>query len=269
MKLDAAICRSATRIIAISDPFRCAILERGVPPERVAVIPNWITDEGELHWDEAAARQFRGEHGVSERTFLLVYAGNVGVASGILEIAGVLRRRADHDGVVLLVAGSGSDLAAVNALAEDGEGMRIVIHSPWRPGETAPTLLSADVLLLPTAGKQSLYSVPSKLMYYMLSGRPILAVAEAGSEAARTLNDAGCGWSVPPNDEGALVSTLEKITALDSCTRMAMGVAGRTYASDHFAQKMNLPRIITLLETTVLPQSGEHADAGNHRPVDA
>ena len=54
---------------------------------------------------------------------------------------------------------------------------RIRFYSPWPAAETSPALSAADILILPTQGRQSSASIPSKLIAYMLASRPVLALA--------------------------------------------------------------------------------------------
>ena len=54
-------------------------------------------------------------------------------------------------------------------------------------------------MILPTRGQQSLASVPSKLIAYMLAARPVIALALPHSDLAQVIEESHCGWVVPPD----------------------------------------------------------------------
>jgi glycosyltransferase involved in cell wall biosynthesis len=64
----------------------------------------------------------------------------------------------------------------------------------------------ADALLLLTS-RTLVWELPGKVFEYMGAGRPVLALA-ADNEAARVVDDAGIGWTVPPDDVDAIVAAL-------------------------------------------------------------
>ena len=56
------------------------------------------------------------------------------------------------------------------------------------------------------AGRRS--SVPSKLYSILAAGRPVLAAVDEGTEVARTVEAAGAGVAVPPDDPDAFCAHL-------------------------------------------------------------
>lgn len=64
-----------------------------------------------------------------------------------------------------------------------------------------------DFLLLTMTNEISL---PGKLFEYMATGKPILALAAAGSEVHQILAETGSGWCADPFDPAAIQSMLQK-----------------------------------------------------------
>lgn len=245
--IDSLIARRSAHVIVISERFAEIYRDqRGVPPERLSLVPNWIN--GQMIDVTTAGRKFRQIKGIAETDFLLVYAGNVGVAAGVDTLLAAIRHLPAETSVRLLVAGSGSQLAACQSAAEEIGGGRIVIHSPWAADETSAVLRAADLLVLPTQGEQSLVSVPSKLLSYMLAGRPVLATAVPDSDLADLVAQSQCGWVVEPDRPDILAQKIEEISQLDTNELKRFGERGRTYVLQHFDKKVCLPKVVEILE---------------------
>jgi glycosyltransferase involved in cell wall biosynthesis len=119
---------------------------------------------------------------------------------------------------------------------------------PFLERQTLGILSMADVLVLPTQGDQSLVSMPSKLIAYMMAARPILSVACPESDLANVISTSGCGWVAKPNDAKGLAELLRKIRYLDRAELERMGKAGREYALAHFSTEACLPKLIEVIE---------------------
>jgi glycosyltransferase involved in cell wall biosynthesis len=65
----------------------------------------------------------------------------------------------------------------------------------------------ADALLLLTS-RTLVWELPGKVFEYMGARRPVLALA-ADNEAARVVDEAGIGWTVPPDDVDAILAALQ------------------------------------------------------------
>ena len=248
--IDRFVAHQATALVVISDAFaRIYEDNRKVPPQRIVVVPNWL-DSTVVTPDVSDAQQVRNRLGIPARACLAVYGGNIGVAAGVETLVAAFDHIDPKLDLYLLVAGSGSQLAACKAIADKLSSKRIYFHSPWQTDETSSVLAAADILVLPTRGEQSLVSVPSKLISYMLAARPIIAQAVHGSDLAQTMRNADCGWIVEPGAEDQLADALWVAAQADAGERRAKGQAGRLYALQHMTSEANLPRVISILEAS-------------------
>jgi glycosyltransferase involved in cell wall biosynthesis len=218
---DLMIARSSEQLLVISPVFqRLYVNDRGVPAENVHVVPNW--GNGDLaDADRSAALVFRRKLGIPEDAFVVVYAGNVGVASNAEMLVDALAKLKDLTQIYLVIAGDGSQLGICRDEAERQHLDRVVIHTPWKTEETGPVLQMADVLLLPTKGKQSLNSIPSKLITYLLSGHPVIAAVLPESDTAIAILGSGAGWVVNPDSDAKTGCSGRGATATTSCPVLA------------------------------------------------
>lgn len=105
-------------------------------------------------------------------------------------------------------------------------------------------------MLLTTRKAGSLTSVPSKLIAYMLLGRPVLATVDAKSDTARIIREAECGLSIEPENSEMMADHIRKLIKVpEELNRM--GKRGRHYAEKHFYRKTCVPKLIDIIESVV------------------
>ncbi|MGO9316338.1 MAG: glycosyltransferase family 4 protein [Terracidiphilus sp.] len=258
---DLRIARSSEQILVISPVFQTLYKkDRGIPAENIHVVPNWGNDNL-VETDPAAALTFRRKLGIPEDAFVAVYAGNVGVASNAEMLVDALAKLKELTQIFLVIAGDGSQLDICRDEAERQHLDRVIIHSPWKTEETGPVLQMADVLLLPTKGKQSLNSIPSKLITYLLSGRPMIAAVLPESDTATAILESGAGWVIDPDSVDRLAEAIVAATKYTEESLRQMGSAGREYAIKYYTQKSNLPKVIHILENAAKLQNKDCKNA--------
>jgi len=245
---DEVIARSSEQVVVISSLFQ-QIYEndRGVPAENVHVVPNWGNDDL-VDADFAAAVTFRRKLGIPEDAFVAVYAGNVGAASNAGMLVDSFAKLKDRPHFYFVIAGDGSQLDICRNKAERQHLDHVIIHTPWMTEETGPVLQMADVLLLPTIGKQSLNSIPSKLITYLLAGRPVIAAVLPGSDIASAILESGAGWVIRPDSADLMAKAIGTASEQAKESLIRMGIAGREFARQSYTQDSNLPRIIDIVE---------------------
>jgi glycosyltransferase involved in cell wall biosynthesis len=250
MLVDRWIAKQASELIVVSNGFAESYIQlRQIQPSKVHVIPNWMDPVSVVVLGKNAYRQ---ERGISREALVFVYGGNVGMAAGVeLVIETISKVKTDRE-IVLLIAGSGSQLESCQKLSAGVSNVQILFHSPWASEDTSKILAAADILVLPTRGKQSLASVPSKLLSYLFSSRPILAVVLPESETAQVIQKANCGWIVPPDSIDLFANKVEELAGLPEHLLKDMGSAGRQYALQNFTTETCLPKVIDLIRNASL-----------------
>lgn len=249
LSLDKWIARGCQAIFIISEHFARVYSEsRNIAKDKIIVIPNWVDKNSVYPLDKET---YRGEKNIPEDAFVLVYGGNVGVAAGVESVLYSITKIRSKLNLYIIIAGSGSQLQTCQYIAERINTCTVIFHTPWEVNDTSKVLAAADVLLLPTKGEQSLFSVPSKLITYMLSARPVLAIALSESEIAKVIIDAGCGWIVPPNSPDIFAEYVDKISHLSQQKLMEMGAAGRRYAMKNFTTEYCLPKAINIIRSAI------------------
>lgn len=243
--LDTRIVRSARKAIVISNDFLAPLLkERGVPADSLSVVENW-SSQGALECDRERTQAFRRLYNIPDDATLFVYAGNIGAACGAETLVRAFALLPETGAKpYLLFAGEGSHLQSCRDMAKAVRPDRILFHSPWKREETSQVLCAADILLLPTQGRQSLVSMPSKLISYMYAGRPVLASALPNTVTCQLIQESRAGWVVAPDQPEELAEAMQSAISCPSLDRETMGQRAREFAIQHFNRDVSLSRIV-------------------------
>lgn len=224
--------RQAKRIAVLSKGFKETLAARGVPPEKIAVIPNWCDPVSVLPGpvDPEEARLLDGR-------FNVVMAGNMGKMQAldvVLEAAAALRDRAPRLQFVLV--GGGVDRARLESRARE-EGLTNVLFLPRRPVDKIGALLNRAEALLVHLKDDPLFAVtiPSRIQAYLAVGRPILCGLRGNG--AEMVEEAGAGICFRPDDAASLVESVEALLAMPAEDLRALGERGRTY----YDERLSLP----------------------------
>ncbi len=248
-RLEQLVYRRAERILTICQGFRENLRSKGVPEEKLLLLPDWIDTEAIRPLPRQNA--FRREQGIAEDTFLILHSGTMGAKQKLDTVLGAAERVADPRMLFLLV-GDGSERLHLEQTARTRR-LRNVRFLPLQPaGRLAEMLAAADVLLLNQAAAIVDMVLPSKLLTYLAVGRPVVAAIHEASEAARLIRAAGCGTVVPPEDPEALAGALLQLARSDTL-RHRFGEAGRHYAIEHFDRRRVLARYAEFLATLAPP----------------
>ena len=116
-------------------------------------------------------------------------------------------------------------------------GLANVRFVDMQPKERLAEVLAAgDIHVVPLRRGLARSSVPSKLYSILAAGRPVLASVDEGTEVARTVERAGAGLAVPPEDPEAFAAALDAAArrprgrhvgwGSGAAVRRGLGVAG-------------------------------------------
>ena len=89
--------------------------------------------------------------------------------------------------------------------------------------------------------------VPSKILSIMASGRPVVACMNLDGDAPRLVEEAGCGYVLPPEDPELLAEHILKLYENDGL-RQEMGRRGRQYAEQNLSLTVAAQRYIELID---------------------
>ena len=216
--------RRAAAVVAVTAPF-CDHIDaiRGREGGTI-LIPNGTLD---LFFDDP-----KGDVGGVRRTlgldgeFLVTFAGTHGIAQGLPSILDAAERVEGRAHFLLVGDGPLRDRIVSDARRRSLDNVHFL---PQMPLEEMPSVLAAsDALLVPLSSHPTFSQfVPSKMIDFMASGKPVL-LAAAG-EPARILELAHAGVAVAPEDPQAIADAALWLAANPGAAA-AMGENGRMFA---------------------------------------
>jgi glycosyltransferase involved in cell wall biosynthesis len=250
----------ADHIVVITSAFAVYIESVGVKRERISEIPNWADVESIR--PDTPDREMRTRLGAGPDDFLVVHTGNMGAKQDLLNVvaaASILNRQDRR--IKIALVGDGQERAKV---AEGIAGRKLdnIRLLPLQADHEYPTALNAANALLINQAPIVVDSVmPSKLLAYMASGRPIVAAVHTNSTTADLVDRAGCGVVVTPGRPDALAAGLISMASDDEgkLKLTAMGRRGRAYVEANFERGAILARWHQLLTNMVAETCSEGA----------
>jgi len=210
--------RAADVVIAIGRCMEALLPMRGVDPERIRVIQNWI-DDSAVRRQNRESNVVRETYGWHDDTFVVMYGGNIGHAQRFDELLTVADRLDPSEGIVIVVNGAGSDAAQVRS-AVDATACGMSVDFLHERFELSDVLAAADVHFITLREEWTGLGVPSKLYSAMAAGRPAIFQGSPNSEVAIVLAEHGIGIVVPSNDADSLLAAVRAYARdPERCTR--------------------------------------------------
>jgi colanic acid biosynthesis glycosyl transferase WcaI len=220
----------------ISKGMVARALSKGIDPEKVLLIPNWV-DLRNISPLQAPS-SYRAELGIPESATVALYSGSMGVKQGVDWLADIAGRLASDPQLHFVFCGDGPLREAAYAACGSLPNVHFI---PLQPLERLGELLGlADIHLLPQRADAGELVMPSKLTGMLASGRPVVAMAEQGSELADVVST--CGVVSQPGDLDAFTQDLRQL-ATQPDLRASMGRTARHYADEHLASHSVLARL--------------------------
>lgn len=212
---------------------------RGVPPSRIAYLPNWA----ESFYRPPSPQENITDPMAHISGFRIVFAGNIGSAQSfetIVHAASRLRTVADLHWVVL-GDGNMKEWLATEIAKQDLGGQFHLLGQ--RPAEEMPAYFArADVLLVTLrADPVFALTIPSKIQSYLACAKPVVAALDG--EGATVLRESGAGVICAAEDGTALAEAVLAVHRMSPEERAACGARGRKYYEDNFARGLLLSRL--------------------------
>ena len=222
--------RHADKVVSILPGTQPHAVAHGMAPEKFVHIPNGIDPQD----DSAALPQETLDQIASfARSFraIGIYAGGHAISNALDPLIAALTR-ADCAEVGMVLVGSGSEKARLQALARSHDLQNILFLDPGVKSMVPALLKQAHFAYI---GWQDsplyLHGVsPNKLFDYMMAGLPIVHSTSSPYDLVR---DARCGLSVPADDVDKIAQALHAMARMPTPEREQLGLAGRNHVQNH------------------------------------
>ena len=199
----------ANRVVALGEDMRSRLIqEKGVPPQKIAVIPDWA--------DSAAIapgpkrNPFSLTHGLADR-FVVMHSGNMGVSQdleALIETAAFLKEAPD---LLFVLIGDGVKKSSLQAQVEKRR-LGNVRFLPYQPKEILSNVFAcADCFIISLKEGMAGYIMPSKIYGILAAGRPYVAAVEEACDVTRITRQYRCGLLAKPADAHDLAEKIQTL----------------------------------------------------------
>lgn len=226
--LELAAYRAAAAVVVVTEGFRDDLVRRGVPEDKIDVIPNGA--DLSRFGREVDIAAGRAKLGAGPEETLVLYIGAHGI-SHALEAVADAAAKLEGQNVHFAFVGEGAAKGRLEARVRDLGLTNVTLLPGVARDDVARLLAAADICLVPLRDVPLFSSfIPSKMFEYMAASKAV--VGSVRGEPARILAAAGA-VVVEPEDSAALADAVQMLAA-DPVRRASMGRLGRAYVAEHF-----------------------------------
>lgn len=240
-RMEDRLCSAATRTVVVSQAMAEIFASRGVPRERLLVIPNGVdADSFHAAVDGSAVRERYALGGCRVIGFVGWVRPWHGVDGLLLAMSG---RLAEDDGVRLLIVGDGPALAGLRRLAEElGVAERVIFTGAVAREQIPAHIAALDIAVQPDVTD---YASPIKLFEYLAIGRAVIAPDKANIREVVCPGESALLFA--PRDWQALGKQIKSLLEDDVLRRRLASAAARLIRDGGYTWQGNAQRVIDVV----------------------
>ena len=244
--------RTAHTISVIADGFVDNLVNKGVPAQKIACIPNWVDTQFIRPLDKEE-NAFRKAHGLDGK-FVIMYSGNIALTQGLETVVEAAVRLQQYPDIAFVIVGEPSAIANLQEYCTTC-GVTNVHLLPFQPRAKLPEMLAAaDVGLIVQKRNVVSFNMPSKTQVLLASGRAIVASVPSTGSAAKAIEKSRGGIVVAPeNPEALAASVLELYQNPELAERL--GYQGRQFAVERYSFEQALSQYESLFYSVIESRS--------------
>lgn len=246
--LEAFLYSRANHILVNSPAYRDYVINRGVPTNKVTLIPNGV--DPEMFNPNANGNDIRERFGLNNK-FVVTYAGALGMANDISTILRAAKRLETRDEIHFLLVGDGKERVTLEAVCNDYE-LKNVTFTGAMPKTDMPTVLAASDVCTATLMNIPMFKTtyPNKVFDYMAAGKPtILGIDGVIRDVVESANG---GIFVQPGDDEAFADAVITLYDIPEIERREMGNSARSYVEEHFNRHTHAHNFAELVNHVIL-----------------
>jgi glycosyltransferase involved in cell wall biosynthesis len=204
--LEMFLYRRADKIVAVAQGTVDILVSRGVPREKLVMIPNGVDAAS---WPCQSRDDARARIGVNG-AFVASYIGTHGMAHRLDTVLDAAAQLSDLPNLTILMVGDGAEKKRLQLRAREAGLTNVRFMDEVPRNRVADFYAASDVCLVPLR-RAALFrkNVPSKIYEIMASSRPIVIGTEGESRAL--VEKAECGVAVEPENATALAAAIRRL----------------------------------------------------------
>ena len=242
-QIEQFVYRKASAVSVISERMQRRLLQKGVPKEKLWLIPNFV----DVREFTPSTRDNNLRHRLNlQDKFVVVYAGNIGRPQHLETLVYAAAILKERKRIQFVIIGDGSERQSLERQVASLSIGNVYFLS-YQPYSMMPLVYAAaDVCYVPQAVGTSDDGIPSKVYRIMASGRPVLACTDAESDLAELIINAKAGVVVTTAHGGAIAEVIDQALN-DEVAWARMGLNGREHVLTNYDRKIVVANYETLI----------------------
>lgn len=252
-RMEKALLSAFDCVVTISNAMSKKLEDKGVPPERLRLIRNWV-DLAKIR-AMPGPNGFRRELGLADDVRVIQYSGNIGAKQALHLVLDAAEQLVARKDIVFVIAGEGPEKPKLISRYGQLPNVRFL---GLQPAERFCEFLNlADLHVVPQDANAADLVLPSKLAGMLASGKPILVMANLNTEMEEFLR--GVALIVKPGDVEALATQIVSqcsSTCFDNDKAKAL------------AAELDCRKALSAFQDVLLARAASAATSASHHFVD-
>ncbi len=249
------IYRKALHIIALSPGMKDGIVEAGIDPGRITIIPNM--SKNDRFYPHRKNENIMRSFGISSDKFNLIHFGAIGPANGLeylINAARILNSEKIND-IQIILLGGGMIRKELEKEVEDCRLNTIVYFIDSQPMNITSEIVNCcDCSIICFKNLQVLQTnSPNKLFDSLAAGKPVIVNSAGWTKDLVEENQ--CGFFVDPEKPDDLVKAVLKFKN-DKDLAILMGKNARSLAENKFDKSLLCRELVHVIEDKYMNYKG-------------
>lgn len=242
--------RNVDKIIVPSEDFKQNIVNKGVLPQKVELIYNWVDENLIVPVDKDDNPLFEELH-IERNKFHIVYAGNLGYAQNVkvlLQAADILR---NEQGIEFLIFGTGGLKQEYEKFVKENDLDNVKFY-PLQPLDKVSQVYSlADASLVSCKKGLGGSAMPSKTWSILATKTPVLCSFDKDGELQRIIEQHQLGLFSDADDAHGLTQNIMTLYQHQELCEL-YGNNGRKFIEQNLTKEAGTSRYIKALKDTAV-----------------
>lgn len=232
--------RNANFITVATPGFYKRLISKGISKEKLEIVSNWSRD---IISDDKLSKNLIKSYFDATKINIL-YAGNLGIVQSLITILKTAKklREDGNQKINFIFLGSGANEESLKIKAQKWNLDNVLFVPRVVSSEVTKYLNAADFLLVHLK-KNELFkiTIPSKILTYLKTGKPILMGLEG--DAKDILVNAQAGFTFEPDNSEDLEQQIKKMMLLSKEEIEKMGKLGKEYYKNNLSLESSVDKL--------------------------
>jgi len=238
--------KKSDKIITISKGFEENLLKKGVSPQKICIIENWV-DENMVVPILREKNELFDKYNLDKKKFYIAYSGNIGLSQNLEMLIDIAEELKDIQDIVFVVIGDGVFKNTLIDMVSRKQLSNFLIL-PFQDYEYISHVFSlADIGIVMSKKGIGSNSVPSKTWSIMSASRPIVASFDIDSDLNNIINEAECGFCIPAENKYLFKQKLLYLYNHNVLLNK-LGENGRKYILKNLTREQGIKKYIDIFE---------------------